>query len=66
MPNPSVLTINGRYVLSEPPHSGGMADVYQAADLRDNFKRVAVKVFKHGRIEEEILAESFRRETLAL
>lgn len=66
MPNPSVLTINGRYVLSEPPHSGGMADVYQAVDLRDNFKRVAVKVFKHGRIEEEILAESFRRETLAL
>jgi superfamily I DNA and/or RNA helicase/serine/threonine protein kinase len=66
MPNPSVLTINGRYVLSEPPHSGGMADVYQAVDLRDNLKRVAVKVFKHGRIEEEILAESFRRETLAL
>ena len=66
MPNPSVLTINGRYVLSEPPHSGGMADVYQAVDLRDNFKRVAVKVFKHGRIEEEILVESFRRETLAL
>jgi superfamily I DNA and/or RNA helicase/tRNA A-37 threonylcarbamoyl transferase component Bud32 len=66
MPNPPVLTINGRYVLSEPPHSGGMADVYQAVDLRDNFKRVAVKVFKHGRIEEEILAESFRRETQAL
>lgn len=66
MPNPPVLTINSRYVLSEPPHSGGMADVYQAVDLRDNFKRVAVKVFKHGRIEEEILAESFRRETQAL
>jgi len=66
MPNPPVLTINGRYVLSEPPHSGGMADVYQAVDLQDNFKRVAVKVFKHGRIEEEILAESFRRETQAL
>jgi superfamily I DNA and/or RNA helicase/serine/threonine protein kinase len=66
MPNPPVFTINGRYILSEPPHSGGMADVYQAADLRDNFKRVAVKVFKHGRIEEEILAESFRRETQAL
>jgi serine/threonine protein kinase len=66
MPSPSVLTINGRYVLSEPPHSGGMADVYQAADLQDNFRRVAVKVFKHGRIEEEILAESFRRETQAL
>lgn len=66
MPNSSVLTINGRYVLSEPPHSGGMADVYQAADLRDNFRRVAVKVFKHGHIEEGILAESFRRETQAL
>lgn len=66
MPNSSVLTINGRYVLSEPPHSGGMADVYQAVDMQDNFKRVAVKVFKHGRIEEKILAESFRRETQAL
>ncbi|MCY7275660.1 MAG: serine/threonine protein kinase [Phormidesmis sp. CAN_BIN44] len=66
MPNLSVLTINDRYILSEPPHSGGMADVYQAVDLQDNFKRVAVKVFKHGQIEEEILAESFRRETQAL
>ncbi|MDL5052661.1 AAA domain-containing protein [Oscillatoria laete-virens NRMC-F 0139] len=66
MPNPSVLTINRRYVLSEPPHSGGMADVYQAVDLQDNFRRVAIKVFKHGRLEEEILAESFRRETQAL
>lgn len=66
MPDSLDLIINGRYILSEHPHSGGMADVYQAVDRKSNFKRVAVKVFKHGRIEEEILAESFRRETQAL
>lgn len=66
MASSSVLTINGRYVLSENPYSGGMADIYQAADIKDNFKRVAVKLFKHGYIKEEILAESFKRETDSL
>lgn len=61
-----MLTINERYVLLDLPHSGGMADVYQAVNRQDNFKRVAVKLFMHGRIEEEILAESFRRETQVL
>lgn len=58
--------INNRYALSPKPRSGGMADVYQASDMLDNLQRVAVKVFKDGQIEADILAESFKRETLAL
>jgi superfamily I DNA and/or RNA helicase/serine/threonine protein kinase len=43
-----------------------MADVYQASDMLDDLRRVAVKLFKHEQLEQEILAESFRRETQAL
>ncbi len=62
----SVLIINSRYALLGSPYSGGMADVYQAVDLQAGGSKVAVKVFRHGCIEEEILAESFKRETQAL
>ncbi|AFZ10474.1 AAA domain-containing protein [Microcoleus sp. F8-D3] len=58
--------INDRYAISPNPRSGGMADVYQASDMLDDLRRVAVKEFKHGQIEADILAESFRRETQAL
>lgn len=58
--------INERYALSDKPRSGGMADVYQAIDMKGGLRQVAVKVFKHGQIEADILAESFRRETQAL
>ncbi len=61
-----VRLINNRYALSPQPRSGGMADVYQASDMLDDLRRVAVKVFKHGQIEGDILEESFRRETQAL
>ena len=61
-----VRFINDRYALSPNPRSGGMADVYQASDMLDDLRRVAVKEFKHGQIEADILAESFRRETQAL
>lgn len=61
-----VRLINDRYALSPNPRSGGMADVYQASDMLDDLRRVAVKEFKHGQIEAEIIAESFRRETQAL
>jgi hypothetical protein len=37
-----------------------MADVYQASDMLDDLRRVAVKEFKHGQIEADILAESFQ------
>ena len=58
--------INSRYALSPKPRPGGMADVYQASDMLDDLRRVAVKLFKHEQLEQEILAESFRRETQAL
>lgn len=60
--------INQRYAISpQNKHSGGMADVYQAVDMQqEDFRKVAVKVFKHGHLEGEILTESVRRETEAL
>ncbi|KST67641.1 serine/threonine protein kinase [Mastigocoleus testarum] len=61
-----VRLIHGRHALSPNPRSGGMADVYQARDMVDNQRQVAVKIFKHGQIETDILAESFKRETQAL
>jgi serine/threonine protein kinase len=61
-----VRFINDRYALSPNPQRGGMADVYRARDYDREERLVAVKEFKHGQIEADILAESFRRETLAL
>lgn len=61
-----VRFINDRYALSPNPRSGGMADVYRARDYDHEERLVAVKEFKHGQIEADILAESFRRETQAL
>ncbi len=61
-----VRFINDRYALSPNPQRGGMADVYRARDYDQEERLVAVKEFKHGQIEADILAESFRRETQAL
>ena len=61
-----VRFINDRYALSPNPRTGGMADVYRARDYDREERLVAVKEFKHGQIEADILAESFRRETQAL
>lgn len=58
--------INDRYALSPNPRSGGMAHVYRARDYNQEERLVAVKEFNRGPIEADILAESFRRETLAL
>jgi serine/threonine protein kinase len=58
--------INDRYLLRSNPRLGGMADVYKATDDQRDDRQVAVKVFKHGQIDADILVESFRRETQAL
>jgi len=58
--------VNDRYFLLPNPRLGGMADVYKATDYQSDGCQVSVKVFKHGQIEDHILAESFRRETQAL
>lgn len=57
--------INQQYVLYSNPRSGGMADVYKAIDMQSE-KQVAVKIFKHGTLEEDVLKEAFKREMNAL
>ncbi len=59
------LTINGRYVVSSPATEGGMADLFRAFDI-ENRQEIALKLFKSGFVEDDILAESFRREIAAL
>ncbi len=58
--------INDRYILLSSPRLGGMADVYKATDDQRDGCQVAAKVFKHGQLDIDILAESFRREVQAL
>ncbi len=58
--------INQRYALDANPRSGGMADVYKAIDMQSDLKQVAVKIFKHDTLEEDVLKEAFKRETNAL
>ena len=58
--------INNRYALTPNPKQSGMSEVYKAADMHNDMQQVAVKIFTKGRIEEEISAESFRREINAL
>ena len=58
--------INNRYALTPNPKQSGMSEVYKAADMHNDMQQIAVKIFTKGRIEEEISAESFRREVNAL
>jgi superfamily I DNA and/or RNA helicase/serine/threonine protein kinase len=66
MPKSKVLLISERYACSSNPIPGGMADVYRARDYDADERQVAVKVFKHGLIDEKHIAESYKRETQAL
>ncbi|MBM3238840.1 serine/threonine protein kinase [Candidatus Poribacteria bacterium] len=65
MPKPQVRLVNERYALAPNPISGGMANVYRANDMHEEGRQVAVKLFEHGHLEEEILAEAFKREVQA-
>ncbi len=65
MPLPEGTVIKGRYALAGLPKCG-MAEVYKAVDLRDNFRPVAVKVLTSLTLGQDILAETFKRETRAL
>src|SRR5262249_34208192 len=64
--NGRVELVNGRYALTPNPVSGGMADVYRAADMMEGARTVAVKMFRRGELEDEILREAFSREVRAL
>jgi serine/threonine protein kinase len=62
--NPVILA--DRYALQLTPRVGGMAKVYPASDISEAGKKVAVKVFERGSLEEEIIREAFGRELRAL
>lgn len=62
-----MILVNGQYALAATAQAGGMADVYRATDLLSpDHKTTAVKLFRFGAVDDEILKESFRRETMAL
>lgn len=54
----------GRYVLRGSPRTGGTADVYKARDINTD-ALVAIKIFRAG-FKDDVIEESFRRETQAL
>lgn len=58
--------LNERYALSGEPISGGISDVYQAVDLLNDQRKVAIKLFRNKELKNEILQESYRREIQAL
>jgi superfamily I DNA and/or RNA helicase/serine/threonine protein kinase len=62
----TVKLINGRYALDQNPRLGGMSEVYPAFDLASGAKKVAVKLFRKGEIEDDILKETYEREVRAL
>ncbi len=57
--------IKERYVLTDAPIRGGIADIYKAFDTKQGETR-AVKLFRSSAFDNTILQESFRRETAAL
>lgn len=63
MPEPRV--INSRYALKPEIRSGGMADIYKAYDIHECCD-VAVKLFRKGEFEDEVLLEAYDREVRAL
>lgn len=56
---------NGRYVTAGAPRSGGIASVYKAFETETG-KQVAIKVFRVSNGIDDVVKESFRRETKAL
>ena len=57
--------ISGRYALIHTPRVGGMSEVYPAIDLANGVK-VAIKLFTRGKVEDDILKETYEREVRAL
>lgn len=57
--------INERYLLKDDAKKGGMANVYKARDLESD-EEVAFKFFENRNLDQEILAESYKREKQSL
>lgn len=58
---------NGRFaILPDKARSGGTATIYKAADLYNNARPVAIKLFGGGNLDDAFIIETFHRETEAL
>jgi len=58
--------INERYAISGEPRIGRLSEVYPAFDIKDNGRKVAVKLFRTGMPDDEVIKEAFQRESLRL
>ena len=58
--------IKERYVISGEPRIGRLADVYPAFDIQNNGLKVALKLFRTGMPNDEVIKEAFQRESLRL
>lgn len=56
---------NGRYMTSDKARRGGIATVYRALDTQEE-RYIALKVFRQSGGVDDVVEESFRRETRAL
>lgn len=59
-------SVAGRYVAMGEPRSGSMSKLYKALDLQRDGRHVALKLYEAKPLNDEVLAESFRRERQAL
>ena len=59
------LVADGRYLISGNPRRGGLANVYRAFDTMEE-RHVALKLFRGSTERDDVVEESFRRETQAL
>ncbi len=64
-PHKPRIFVDGRYVTSGKPRSGGLASVYKALEIETG-KHVAIKVFRSSSGMDAVVKESFRREVRAL
>jgi len=64
-PAPSGVLIAGRYLLDRRIGRGGMAEVWSATDTELD-RRVAVKWLKSNLATDQVVAERFRREAIAV
>jgi len=58
--------IKERYAISGAPRVGRLANVYPVYDIQDNGRKVAIKLFRTGMPNDEVIKEAFQRESLRL
>ena len=56
-------TLEGRYLLKKMIGSGGMANVFEAVDLQENNRPVAVKILRPELLTNEEFVRRFRNES---